>query len=41
IIVHFFNNDNEEELDRLIDDHIINEEMNLSEFNEINFELEK
>ncbi|CAG8459362.1 27165_t:CDS:2 [Gigaspora margarita] len=36
-----FNNDNEEELSRLIDDHILNEETNLPEFNEINFELGK
>ncbi|RIB13782.1 hypothetical protein C2G38_2324563 [Gigaspora rosea] len=36
-----FNDDNEEELSRLIDDHILNEETNLPEFNEINFELEK
>ncbi|CAG8493923.1 46186_t:CDS:2 [Gigaspora margarita] len=36
-----FNDDNVEELSQLIDDHILNKEMNLSNFNEINFELEK
>ncbi|CAG8798163.1 1337_t:CDS:2 [Gigaspora margarita] len=34
-----FNDDNEEELSQLIDDHILNEETNLPQFNEINFEL--
>ncbi|CAG8828839.1 3609_t:CDS:2, partial [Gigaspora margarita] len=41
IIVRFFNDDNKEELGRLIDDHILNEKTNLPEFNKINFELEK
>ncbi|CAG8718685.1 42535_t:CDS:2 [Gigaspora margarita] len=36
-----FNNDNVEEISQLIDDHILNEETNFSNFNEINFELEK
>ncbi|CAG8827562.1 23264_t:CDS:1, partial [Gigaspora rosea] len=36
-----FNEDNVENLSQLIDDSVLNEEMNLSTFNEINFELEK
>ncbi|CAG8682444.1 30935_t:CDS:2, partial [Gigaspora margarita] len=36
-----FNNDNKEKLSQLIDNNILNEETNLTEFNEINFELKK
>ncbi|KAF0513854.1 hypothetical protein F8M41_017715 [Gigaspora margarita] len=36
-----FNEDNVENLSQLIDDSVLNEETNLSTFNEINFELEK
>ncbi|CAG8804014.1 8155_t:CDS:2, partial [Gigaspora margarita] len=36
-----FNDDNVEELSQLIDNHVLNEETNLFNFNEINFELEK
>ncbi|CAG8511508.1 24514_t:CDS:2, partial [Dentiscutata erythropus] len=36
-----FNDGNEEELSHLIDDNVLNEETNLSKFNEINLELEK